>query len=74
MKPTLEEVKEYFKNAKEVKGTCELFGVIDINKIYEGFTGCICCKSDIGAIILYDSHTNKFAEIISYKDEQVGNS
>jgi len=74
-KPSLEDVKEYFKNAKEVK--C-LFNYNQINiteniveDIYRGWDGfwiSISNHTDL-TVKLYSVRENKYAEIISYKEE-----
>jgi len=76
MKPTIEEVKEYFKNAKEVKSVIKPFkGKLNLHKIYynQYFKSDIWCPSVCGNynILLYCSLSNQYAEIISYKEETV---
>jgi hypothetical protein len=73
--PTLKEVKEYFKNAKEVKfngyghdveNITEIIGNLgkgskDLGDIYTEY----CGKNNVRHL-LYESTSNKYAEIISY--------
>ncbi len=73
MKPTLEQVKAYFKNAKEVRGVCgtvldisELtmsHGAYYVNDVYAGDEG------NSKKISLFDYDEQKYAEILSYKEE-----
>jgi hypothetical protein len=82
--PTLQEVKLYFKNAKEVISTqCSNFNLCDydLDKAYideEVQAVCVDLKvhSDIGPENkhLYDYEYNQYAKIISYKDEPIGNA
>ena len=75
--PTLEEVKEYFKNAKEVRCLCD-------NKIYltnemikdfyyhesiGWWFDVLLFEDTIMDVLVWDVLENKFAEIISYKEE-----
>jgi len=69
-KPTLQEVKEYFKNAKEIKSLGERNILFDEIKKFE-----IDSNKDFWAItesgyygLLYDCNSNQYAEIISYKE------
>jgi len=66
MKPTLEEVKAYFKNAKEVKNNWDktIFEITDIVKGNAYNTFMNKGTSDT----VWDSEKG-YAEIISYKDE-----
>ena len=77
MKPTLEEVKEYFKNAEEVKclGNSEIFEINfeTINENNNNGTDNYWCFSKNGSwILLWSFLSEKYAEIISYKDELIG--
>lgn len=72
--PTLEEVKEYFKNAKEIKAPYSTGIIREIDdfstliQVEYGFE--IQDKNNHDTYItLYDSEINKYAEIISYKEE-----
>ena len=73
MKPTLEEVKEYFKNAKEVKCLYLKESYLISNKtIFQSYTGFWISISETRNIKVYDFDNEKYAEIISYKDEPIG--
>ena len=64
--PTLEEVKEYFKNAKDIKSVWGIFeSNININEIYLDKKD-YSWNTSTGNIIFMG---NKWAEIISYKEE-----
>jgi len=69
----LEEVKEYFKNAKEVVsavGTRFNYDQCDINTIHLSEDDCIYILDEHGMDkMLYDSGKKLFAEIISYKKD-----
>lgn len=74
-KPTLQDVKEYFKNAKDVKcNEYDSYGKIHeidfdtIRYIHEKSTQVICnsVKNDTAYVSLF--HNGKYAEIISYKE------
>jgi len=75
MKPTIEEVKQYFKNAKEVRCVSDK-KVYDITKnitkdIYQ-FLNSFWIDKDNKDILLYGYGYNdkkEYAEIISYKEE-----
>lgn len=75
--PTLEEVKEYFKNAKEVKCLCnsEIYSTKPmINDFYYNeYTGwwfdILLFENTIMDVLVWNEEKNMFAEIISYKDE-----
>jgi len=76
-KPTLQDVKEYFKNAKEVKGNIGIYNgnieSIDDKLIYyysdsDSDANGYYIDCDNGDFILYDEQTNTYAEIISYKE------
>lgn len=72
-KPSLQEVKEYFKNAKEVKSLIRNYkGELDLNKIYYNkyFNEDVWCPTSCGLynIMLFNETTNQYAEIISYKE------
>ena len=73
MKTTLE---EYFKNAEKVKGvdgTTATFSKSDFRGIHKwGGDYWIC--AEYGNCLIYESDTKKYAEIISYKDEPIGNT
>lgn len=69
--PTLEEVKEYFKNAKEVKTTLlgEIHKIDHSKPFTETKFGFYCnVIRESGNKEIFDKQKNKFAEIISYKD------
>jgi hypothetical protein len=71
MKPSLKEVKAYFKNAKEVKST--LFGEvfeIDHTKEFSETEHGVYCYPIVGKANkeIYLKTKNLYAEIISYKD------
>lgn len=77
--PTLEEVKEYFKNAKEVKCLCN--GEIYSTKAmiedfyYNESTGwwfdVLLFEDTRMDVFVWDELENKFAEIISYKEQPI---
>ena len=69
---TLEQVKEYFKNAKDVRClNLKITFKIDIDTIDNKAVN-IWCKSINGSFVqLYDNSTNQFAEIISYKENPI---
>ena len=71
--PTLEEVKEYFKNAKEVKSLrYENFILTDVNNIfYYEYTAGYYILDNIKDTNYSLWRNGKYAEIISYKDEGV---
>ena len=70
--PTLEEVKEYFKNANEVNCLYLKESYLISNKtIFQSYTGFWISISETRNIKVYDFDTEKYAEIISYKDEGV---
>jgi len=76
MKPTIEEIKQKYANAKEVKcneykGYGKIFE-IDINSIryirqYSSQVICNSVNNDTAYVSLF--HNNTYAEIISYKEE-----
>jgi hypothetical protein len=72
MKPTLEEVKAYFKNAKEVKSLSEnrVFKLKENYSIERGIStnAYFAYKGGKAIIDLWDDQKG-YAEIISYKDE-----
>jgi hypothetical protein len=67
--PTLKKVKEYFKNAKEVKDFLSI-AVIDSETIrYDRRNNkVILCDSDCPETGLTELYNNGYAEIISYKE------
>ena len=70
--PTLEEVKKYFKNAKEVK--CLLDNhVYDISKMKKDIEllndSYRCYDNNNEEVLLWSCVKRKYAEIISYKEE-----
>jgi len=70
--PTLEEIKEHFKNAKEIKGIYT-FKIIQINTekydVYLDQSGDFRqCKNEDGKEFLLWSRNEGYTEIISYKD------
>ena len=75
--PTLEEVKEYFKNAKEVKCLFDkkLYSTNAMIEdfYYDKYTGwwfdVLLFEGTIENVLVWDVCKNKFAEIISYKEE-----
>jgi hypothetical protein len=72
--PTLEGIKEYFKNAKEVKSIWNHVFEIDIKSIvFDKKTDAFYAYEDKEEprCVYYN---NKYAEIISYKDEPIGNA
>jgi hypothetical protein len=71
MKPTLEEVKAYFKNAKEVRclNRKKDIGTPDFEKMYFTEDGAVVQNPwDENWLVLYEPKKG-YAEIISYKDE-----
>ena len=66
--PTLKKVKQYFKNAKEVKDFLSI-AVIDLETIrYDRLNKkVILCDSDCYETGLTELYNNGYAEIISYK-------
>ena len=77
--PTLEEVKEYFKNAKEVKCLCngEIYSTkAMIEDFYyhesNGWWFDVLLFEDTRMdVFVWDELENKFAEIISYKEQPI---
>ena len=73
-KPTLEEIKEYFKNAKEVKCLAN-FEILEINfktiteKNNNGTDNYWCFSKNGSWILLWSFLRQNYAEIISYKEE-----
>ena len=70
--PTLEEVKEYFKDAKEVRCLADKKDIYDISNLE--ITECdyvFLAQTKRGKPMLrvYDKDEKQFAEIISYKDK-----
>jgi hypothetical protein len=77
MKPSLTEVKEYFKNAKEVKGTIgiytDIISSIKSDEIYYSENGkgyYIEDSNHNGDFCVYCCELNEYAKIISYKEEE----
>jgi hypothetical protein len=71
MEPTLEEVKAYFKNAKEVRCLKRKkdIGTADFEKMYFTENGVVVQNPwDKNWLVLYKPKKG-YAEIISYKDE-----
>ncbi len=70
MKPTLEEVKEYFKNAKEVFCLCNEI-TVDVSdmEIMERELVFVFGYGDFSKVRCFDKKTNEYAKIISYKEE-----
>jgi len=69
--PTLEQVKEYFKNAKEVIGvdsTYATFKFQDERGIHE-HNNSFWVFAENGNCLLWSSNSKKYANIISSKDE-----
>jgi hypothetical protein len=75
MTPTLEEVKEYFKNAKEVNFLDFGYKKQDITEclgnLYEGGLHDIYTEFESNGrkVLLYDATLKKYAKILSYKDD-----
>ena len=69
MKPTLEDVKEYFKNAKEINesGYNKLF-IIDWDEVYLSQFNNWCMGIGLSTYYLWNEKKG-FAEIKSYKEE-----
>jgi len=65
--PTLEEVKEYFKNAKEVKGYIKTFDISKVLDTLHCYSGdyWVKLKDDYFAIV-WGKDTEKYIDIISY--------
>jgi hypothetical protein len=65
--PTIEEVKAYFKNAKEVKGNFKKFDISKVLDTLYKVNGCywVILENDYSAIVW--GHDNGYAKIISYK-------
>jgi hypothetical protein len=73
MKPTLEEVKAYFKNAKEVRclNRKKDIGTPDFEKMYFTEDGAVVQNPQANNwLVLYEPKKG-YAEIISYKDEPI---
>lgn len=68
--PTLEQVKEYFKNAKVIKSILTGFPYeIDHSKeITETEIGFYCREMADGYIRIFDKETNTYAEILVFID------
>lgn len=67
---TIEQVKDHFKNAKEVR--CLVFGdefYITNYEIYESERVFTAGNSGFSRYRIFDKDINKFAKIISYKEE-----
>jgi hypothetical protein len=75
MIPKLEDVKEYFKNAKEVSFLEFGYEKQDITEclgnLYQGGLHDIYTEFETNGrrVLLYDATLKKYAEIISYKEE-----
>jgi len=75
-KPTLQEVKEYFKNAKDVRSADFTNQKVDLSKIndfdqrqiHEWGNSYWICHKDIMNIKLWCYRSKQYAEIISYKE------
>lgn len=69
--PKLEEVKAYFKNAKEVRCLSDnkIYNIENIKRDFHFFYGDIWICTFKHVILMFYSNTNEYAEIISYKDE-----
>lgn len=70
--PTLEEVKEYFKNAKEVRCAYDnaLYDISKIKGEIELYLDSYRCYDKYNEeVILWSFRQKKYAEIISYKEE-----
>lgn len=69
--PTLEQVKEHFKNAKTVKCLYDdnIFS-INSNYIYRASNGNFGCRpTEDTCSMVFNTRTKKYAEIIEYKEE-----
>lgn len=69
--PTLEEVKEYFKNAKEVECLVdeEVYDISCLNRSFHWYDeGAWVTNDNDVDILLWDD--GKYAEIISYKEDK----
>ena len=70
----LEQVKAHFKDAKEVKclsdGKIYSFEKITERGIYR-FINCAWFNTDERDVLIYDSDSDRFAEIISYKENDI---
>lgn len=74
--PTLEEVKAYFKNAKEVRCLSDnkIYNIENIKRDFHFFYyGNIWINTFEAPILMFDNTNNKYAEIISYKEEMPEN-
>jgi hypothetical protein len=68
MTPTLEQVKDYFKNAKDVKSIFDTIFEINIDSIeYDDAKKSYYAKGEDD--ILKCIYRNKYAKIMSYKDD-----
>jgi hypothetical protein len=65
--PTLEEVKAYFKNAKEVKGNFKKFDISKILDTLHKASGCYWVILEDNYRPVVWGYDNGYAEIISYK-------
>lgn len=72
--PTLEEVKEYFKNAKEIYCLCneKIIDVSDMELMERDFV-FVFGYGVYSKARCFDKNTNEYAKIISYKDETTEN-
>lgn len=68
--PTLEQIKEYFKNAKEVRcANSNDKGIVELNNIVQGADGCFVQNAfKDNWIVLYYRITNTYAEILTFID------
>lgn len=71
-KPSLEDVKAYFKNAKEVRCLSDnkIYNIEFIKRDFHFFYyQNIWINTHETSILMFDKINNKYAEIISYKEE-----
>jgi hypothetical protein len=68
--PTLEQVKEYFKNAKIVESTFtgDTFKIDHSREFFETESGFYCHNIDGFDTEIFDKENNTFGKIISYLD------
>lgn len=68
--PTLEQVKDYFKNAKAIESIVSKFPyLIDHSrKVVENEIGFYCQVIAGGYICIFDKQTKKYAEILAFID------
>lgn len=71
--PTLKELKAYFKNAKEVRCLRDnkIYNIEVIKRDFHFFYDNIWINTPEMSILIFDNTNNKYAEIISYKEEPI---